>query len=92
MPWNQRTAAAALTGDVREVASGGVGFRLKDETGFIPSHSDRLIHITDTPSVIVTEVLHFDSEKPGPSKRVTSPCPICKELIVINQMTPPPSE
>ena len=77
---------------MREVASGGVGIRLKDETGFIPSDSDRLIHITDTPSVIVTEVLHFDSEKPGPSKKVTRPCPLCKELIVINQMAPPPSE
>ena len=43
------TAVTALTGDVEKVAKGGIGFRLKDKAGFIPSGSDRLIYITDTP-------------------------------------------
>ena len=72
--WNKKkTAGAALAGDVKDVAQGGKGFRLIDQESFFPRHDDGLKKINDTrPSAVVTEVLKFDSNNPGPGENSRS--------------------
>jgi hypothetical protein len=87
----RKTALEALD-EVKHVVEGRRGVRLIDQKGFFPRHDDELKKIKDTPSDIVSGILGFDSNNPGPGKQATTSCPVpgCSTSIVINKISPEP--
>jgi hypothetical protein len=93
MPWTQKkTSLVALEGEVKHVADGAKDVRLIDEKHAQSSAPDQLIKIKDTPDAVVSEILEFHSNNPGPGERATASCPVpgCRTSIVINKKKPAP--